>query len=112
MRLHSVQENYNNRGGFLIGFLGPYYRDFMDTPLAIICLNIICLKEFYTKKQQIQTMPYFCGMARKKNKRKSFEDIEVIDAGSKGKGIGKAPDGRVLIIDKVVPGDVVQFTNL
>lgn len=53
-------------------------------------------------------MPYFCGMARKKNKRKSFEDIEVIDAGSKGKGIGKAPDGRVLIIDKVVPGDIVN----
>ncbi|PJX25212.1 23S rRNA (uracil(1939)-C(5))-methyltransferase RlmD [Psychroflexus sp. S27] len=47
-------------------------------------------------------------MARKKNKRKSFEDIEVIDAGSKGKGIGKAPDGRVLIIDKVVPGDIVN----
>lgn len=53
-------------------------------------------------------MPYFCDMARKKNKRKSFEDIEVIDAGSKGKGIGKAPDGRVLIIDKVVPGDIVN----
>ncbi|MGO2101581.1 MAG: 23S rRNA (uracil(1939)-C(5))-methyltransferase RlmD [Psychroflexus halocasei] len=48
-------------------------------------------------------------MARKKNKRKSFEDIEVIDAGSKGKGIGKAPDGRVLIIDKVVPGDIVNL---
>lgn len=53
-------------------------------------------------------MPYFCSMARKKNIKKSFENIEVIDAGSKGKGIGKAPDGRVLIIDKVVPGDIVD----
>ncbi|MDN6280459.1 MAG: 23S rRNA (uracil(1939)-C(5))-methyltransferase RlmD [Psychroflexus sp.] len=47
-------------------------------------------------------------MARKKNNKKSFDNIEVVDAGSKGKGIGKAPDGRVLIIDKVVPGDIVD----
>lgn len=44
----------------------------------------------------------------RKNKRKAFEAIEIIDAGSKGKGIAKAPDGRVLIVDQVVPGDVVN----
>ncbi len=46
-------------------------------------------------------------MARR-NKRKAFEAVEIIDAGSKGKGIAKAPDGRVLIVDQVVPGDVVD----
>ncbi|MFN2261354.1 MAG: 23S rRNA (uracil(1939)-C(5))-methyltransferase RlmD [Psychroflexus sp.] len=50
-------------------------------------------------------------MARRRNKRKSFENIEVLDAGSKGKGIGRADDGRVLIIDKVVPGDVVDVVT-
>ena len=50
-------------------------------------------------------------MARRRNKRKTFENIEVLDAGSKGKGIGRADDGRVLIIDKVVPGDVVDVVT-
>ncbi|MFO7745126.1 MAG: 23S rRNA (uracil(1939)-C(5))-methyltransferase RlmD [Psychroflexus sp.] len=50
-------------------------------------------------------------MARRKNTKKTFENIEVLDAGSKGKGIGKATDGRVLIIDQVVPGDVVDVTT-
>lgn len=47
-------------------------------------------------------------MARRKNTKKTFEKVEVIDAGGKGKGIGRASDGRVLIIDQVVPGDVVD----
>lgn len=50
-------------------------------------------------------------MARRKNTRKTFENVEVLDAGSKGKGIGRASDGRVLIIDQVVPGDVVDVTT-
>jgi 23S rRNA (uracil1939-C5)-methyltransferase len=56
-------------------------------------------------------MPYFCDMARRKNSKKTFDHVEVLDAGSKGKGIGKASDGRVLIIDKVVPGDIVDVTT-
>ena len=50
-------------------------------------------------------------MARRKNTKKTFDNIEVLDAGSKGKGIGRAHDGRVLIIDHVVPGDVVDVTT-
>ncbi|NEV94052.1 23S rRNA (uracil(1939)-C(5))-methyltransferase RlmD [Psychroflexus sp. YR1-1] len=50
-------------------------------------------------------------MARRKNTKKTFENVEVLDAGSKGKGIGRASDGRVLIIDQVVPGDVVDVTT-
>src|SRR5699024_4644534 len=46
-------------------------------------------------------------MARK-NKRKIFEALEVIDAGAKGKAIAKAPDGRVVFIDNAIPGDVVD----
>jgi 23S rRNA (uracil1939-C5)-methyltransferase len=50
-------------------------------------------------------------MARRKNTKKTFENVEVLDAGSKGKGIGRADDGRVLIIDQVVPGDIVDVTT-
>lgn len=45
---------------------------------------------------------------RKKNKRQIFENVEVVDAGAKGKTIGKAPDGRVIFLTNTVPGDVVD----
>ncbi len=50
---------------------------------------------------------YFCGM-RKKNKRQIFQQVEVIDAGAKGKTIGRAPDGRVIFLTNTVPGDIVD----
>ncbi|MGO2357877.1 23S rRNA (uracil(1939)-C(5))-methyltransferase RlmD [Mesonia sp.] len=52
-------------------------------------------------------------MARRKQTKVSFEALEVIDAGAKGKAIAKAPDGRVVFIDNAVPGDVadVQTTQ-
>ena len=46
-------------------------------------------------------------MGRSKTKRVILEDLEVIDAGSKGKSIAKAADGRVVFISNAVPGDVV-----
>ena len=45
---------------------------------------------------------------RRRNKHKEFEQLEVIDAGAKGKAVAKAPDGRVVFIDNAVPGDVVN----
>ncbi len=45
---------------------------------------------------------------RKKNRRQVFENVEVIDAGAKGKTIGKAPDGRVIFMTNTVPGDIVD----
>ncbi|MCW9036394.1 23S rRNA (uracil(1939)-C(5))-methyltransferase RlmD [Altibacter sp.] len=48
-------------------------------------------------------------MSRRKNNRKIFEDVAVIDAGAKGKAIAKAPDGRVIFIDNAVPGDVATI---
>tara|TARA_R110002020_G_scaffold454448_6_gene670224 strand:- start:151628 stop:153037 length:1410 start_codon:yes stop_codon:yes gene_type:complete len=44
----------------------------------------------------------------RKNIRKVFHQIEVIDAGAKGKAIAKAPDGRVIFINNAVPGDIVD----
>lgn len=44
-------------------------------------------------------------MARR-NKRIVLEDLEVIDAGAKGKAVAKAPDGRVVFINNAVPGDI------
>ena len=46
---------------------------------------------------------------RKKSRKQVFENIEVIDAGAKGKTIGKAPDGRVIFMTNTVPGDIVDI---
>ena len=59
--------------------------------------------------QQIVKTLYFCLMPRRKNKRQVFENIEVIDAGAKGKTIAKAPDGRVIFTTNTVPGDIVDI---
>ncbi|NAY93150.1 23S rRNA (uracil(1939)-C(5))-methyltransferase RlmD [Muricauda sp. JGD-17] len=45
---------------------------------------------------------------RKKTRRRTFEHVEVIDAGAKGKSVGKAPDGKVIFLSNAVPGDVVD----
>ena len=37
-----------------------------------------------------------------------FSNLEVIDAGAKGKTIAKAPDGKVVFLPNAVPGDIVD----
>ena len=44
----------------------------------------------------------------RRNKNKVFANLEVIDAGAKGKTIAKAPDGKVVFFPNAVPGDVVD----
>ena len=51
---------------------------------------------------------YICNMARRKTPL-IFENIEVIDAGARGKTVAKAPDGRVIFLTNTVPGDVVDI---
>ncbi len=51
---------------------------------------------------------YICKMGRKK-KSIIFENIEVVDAGARGKTIAKAPDGRVIFLTNTVPGDIVDI---
>ena len=49
-----------------------------------------------------------------KNRRKKiFEDLEIVDAGAKGKSIAFAPDGKVVFVNNAVPGDVctIQTTK-
>ena len=48
-------------------------------------------------------------MTRKKKVNQIFENIEVIDAGARGKTVAKAPDGRVIFLTNTVPGDVVDI---
>ncbi|SDB32474.1 23S rRNA m(5)U-1939 methyltransferase [Flavobacteriaceae bacterium MAR_2010_188] len=48
----------------------------------------------------------------RKTIKKVFEDVEVIDAGAKGKSVAKAPDGRVIFLTNVVPGDVIDVQTL
>lgn len=43
----------------------------------------------------------------RRNIQKIFEDINVIDAGAKGKAVAKAPDGKIIFINNAVPGDIV-----
>jgi 23S rRNA (uracil1939-C5)-methyltransferase len=44
----------------------------------------------------------------RKHIRPFFENIEVLAAASRGKSIGRAPDGRVILISNAIPGDVVS----
>ena len=44
----------------------------------------------------------------RRNKNKVFTNLEVIDAGAKGKTIAKAPDGKVVFLPNAVPGDIVD----
>ncbi|MDP3354190.1 MAG: 23S rRNA (uracil(1939)-C(5))-methyltransferase RlmD [Flavobacteriaceae bacterium] len=48
-------------------------------------------------------------MSRKKTNHKIFENITVVDVGSQGKSIAKAPDGRIIFLTNTVPGDVVDI---
>lgn len=45
----------------------------------------------------------------RRNKKQVFTNIEVIDAGAKGKTIAKAPDGKVIFLSNAIPGDVVDI---
>ena len=44
----------------------------------------------------------------RRNKKQVFTNVEVIDAGAKGKTVAKAPDGKVIFLPNAVPGDVVD----
>ena len=44
----------------------------------------------------------------RKNKKIEFHKIEITDAGAKGKCVAKAPDGKIIFVNNVVPGDVVD----
>ncbi|NNK83807.1 MAG: 23S rRNA (uracil(1939)-C(5))-methyltransferase RlmD [Flavobacteriaceae bacterium] len=48
-------------------------------------------------------------MPRRRNKKQVFTNLEVVDAGAKGKTIAKAPDGKVVFLPNAVPGDVVDI---
>ncbi len=49
-------------------------------------------------------------MGRKQRKEIFLENIEVLRAGAKGVSIGKSPDGKTVLIQDAVPGDVVNVS--
>ena len=51
-------------------------------------------------------------MARKNSDKVVFDHIKVLDAGAKGVSVAKAPDGKVIFIPNVVPGDVVDVQTM
>ncbi len=48
-------------------------------------------------------------MGRKKTDKIIFENIRITDAGAKGVSVAKAPDGKVIFVPNVVPGDVADI---
>tara|TARA_B110000211_G_scaffold187624_1_gene213194 strand:- start:452 stop:1864 length:1413 start_codon:yes stop_codon:yes gene_type:complete len=48
-------------------------------------------------------------MGRRNTNRIVLEDLEIIDAGAKGKSIAKAEDGRVVFVSNAVPGDIATI---
>jgi 23S rRNA (uracil1939-C5)-methyltransferase len=44
----------------------------------------------------------------RRNRHKTFENIEVVDTGHKGKAVAKTQDGQVVFVDNAIPGDVVD----
>ena len=55
---------------------------------------------------------YFCAMGKKKTDKVIFENVTVLDAGAKGVSVAKAPEGQVIFLPNVVPGDVVDVQTL
>jgi 23S rRNA (uracil1939-C5)-methyltransferase len=51
-------------------------------------------------------------MSKKKTDKVIFENVTVLDAGAKGVSVAKAPEGQVIFIPNVVPGDVVDVQTL
>lgn len=51
-------------------------------------------------------------MAKKNTDKVVFHQLKVLDAGAKGVSVAKAPDGKVVFIPNVVPGDVVDVQTL
>jgi 23S rRNA (uracil1939-C5)-methyltransferase len=51
-------------------------------------------------------------MGRKVTDKIILEYVTVVDAGAKGVSVAKAPDGKVVFIPNVVPGDVVDVQTL
>ena len=51
-------------------------------------------------------------MGKKRTEKIVFENVEVLDAGAKGVSVAKAPDGKVIFLPNVVPGDVVDIQTL
>ncbi len=47
-------------------------------------------------------------MAKKNTPKIIFDHVKVLDAGAKGVSVAKAPDGKVIFLTNVVPGDVVD----
>jgi len=77
---------------------------------------VFILKQFYLtfairlKLYLLQNGNYFMGKSR--TEKIVFENVKVLDAGAKGVSVAKAPDGKVIFLPNVVPGDVVDVQTM
>ena len=49
---------------------------------------------------------------RRSRRKKEFKNIEIVDFAHKGHAIGRKEDGEVIIVEEVVPGDVVDVITI
>ena len=47
-------------------------------------------------------------MGRKRKKKIIIEDLEVFELAEKGRGVAKDNEGRIVFIERTVPGDIVD----
>lgn len=47
-------------------------------------------------------------MGRRRKKRKEFQNVTITGIATKGKGVGRTEDNKVVFVDGAVPGDVVD----
>ena len=47
----------------------------------------------------------------RRNRHKTFENLEVIDTGHKGKAVAKTKDGQIVFVDNAIPGDIVNAVS-
>jgi 23S rRNA (uracil1939-C5)-methyltransferase len=46
------------------------------------------------------------------SQRRVFERVVIVDTGHKGVAIGKTTDGRTVMVEGVVPGDIVDVVAI
>jgi len=51
-------------------------------------------------------------MGKKRTDKIVFENVKILDAGAKGVSVARAPDGKVIFLPNVVPGDVVDVQTM
>ena len=51
-------------------------------------------------------------MGRKRRRKPILEKIEIYGLAEKGRGVGRDHEGRIVFVERVIPGDIVDVQVL